>query len=126
MHIDISSEPKTESEKKLVQEQFNVNVAFYVHIKTFELDVRDQIFQRIDHVFYFLRGAHWKFDSFGIEKAGSRKNDILCYFIMRDSDVEKLQKQFVKQFEDYANVVKISCSIAKYEKKEENFFELDF
>ncbi|TLS81204.1 hypothetical protein FD722_20450, partial [Photobacterium damselae subsp. damselae] len=65
------------------------------------------------------------FDSFGIEKAGSRGTDILGYFIFRANDVVKLQKLFRDEFRDYDNAIKISCSVAKYQKTEEVFFELD-
>mgnify|MGYP000019852245 CR=1 FL=1 len=125
MSTDISSAANTEFEKKLVQDKYNVNVAFYVHIKQFDNNVRDEIKKRIEDVFYFVKGIDWKFDSFGVEKAGSRGTDILCYFILRDADVQKLQKMFAGHLKDYENIVKITCSVAKYEKTEEVYFELD-
>ena len=125
MSSEIQSVPTTEFEKKLVQDINNVNVAFYVHIKQFDNNVRDEIKQRIEDVFYFVRGVDWKFDSFGVEKAGSRGTDILCYFILRDTDVQKLQKMFADHLKDDENIVKVTCSVAKYEKTEEVYFELD-
>jgi len=115
----------TEFEKKLVQENNNINVAFYVHINEFSNNTRDELEKKIGDVFYFLKGIDWSFDSYGVEKAGSRGKDILCYFILRTADVEKLQKLFVEYLKDYENAIKITCSVAKYEKKEESFFELD-
>ncbi len=125
MSIENKSEAITEFEKKLVQEKYNTNVAFYIHIKEFDNNVREDIQKRIGDVFYFIRGIDWNFDSFGVEKAGSRGTDILCYFILRSTDVEKLQKLFTQYLKDYSNAVKITCSVAKYEKTEEEFFELD-
>lgn len=125
MSNEIKSVAQTDFEKKLIQEEYNVNVAFYVHIKEFHNDVVSEIEEKIHDVFYFLKGIDWNFDSFGVEKAGSRGNDILCYFIVRDADIEKLQKLFVNNLKDYENILKISCSVAKYKKVEENFFELN-
>lgn len=117
--------PTTPEEEKLVQSPFNTNVAFYVHLKSFNNSVREELERRITEVFFFTRGIDWKFDSFGIEKAGSRGTDVLGYFIFRAVEVEKLQKLFVEEFKDYDNAVKITCSVAKYEKVEESFFELE-
>jgi hypothetical protein len=125
MGIENKNEPTTEFEKKLVQEKYNTNVAFYVHIKTFDNDVRSQIEEKIGDVFYFLKGIDWKFDSYGVENAGSRGNDVLCYFILRTADVQKLQKLFTNYLSEYDNVIKITCSVATYEKKEETYFELE-
>lgn len=125
MSAEIKSIATTEFEKKLVQDIYNVNVAFYIHIKQFDNDVRDEILKLIEDVFYFVKDVDWKFDSFGVEKAGSRGTDILCYYIVRDADVEKLQKLFSDHLKDYENIVKVTCSVAKYDKKEEVFFELD-
>ena len=109
----------------LVQSEYNCNVAFYIHLKEFNQGVRDELEKRISEVFFFSRGVNWKFDSFGIEKAGERKTDILGYFIFRSVEVEKLKKLFLEEFKSYENALKISCSIAKYEKTQEDFFELD-
>lgn len=125
MSIEILDQASTPALEKLVQEEFNTNVAFYVHLKQFNDNVRADLKKRIKEVFFFTKGVHWKFDSFGIEKAGSRGSDILGYFIFRTTDVEKLQKLFCDEFKDYDNAIKISCSVAKYQKKEEVFFELD-
>lgn len=114
-----------EEEKKLVQDDFNVNVAFYIHLKSFNDSVRTELKTRIKEVFFFSKGVHWKFDSFGIEKPGSRGTEVLGYFIFRTSNVEKLKKLFLAEFRDYNNVSKITYSIAKYEKIEENFFEIE-
>ena len=109
----------------LVQSEYNCNVAFYIHLKEFNQGVRDELEKRISEVFFFSRGVNWKFDSFGIEKAGERKNEILGFFIFRTAEVEKLKKLFLQEFKDYPNAVKISCSVAKYQKVCEEFFELD-
>ena len=50
---------------------------------------------------------------------------VLGYFIFRAIEVEKLQKLFIEEFKDYDNAIKITCSVAKYEKVEESFFELE-
>ena len=120
----ITQEPVTKYEKKLVQEKYNVNVAFYVHLKAFNNSVRAELERRIEEVFFFAKGVDWKFDSFGIEKAGSRGKDILGYFIFRAADAQKLQEFFIQEFKDYDNALEITCSIAKYEKIEESFFTL--
>ncbi len=125
MTVENISKTSSKFEKKLVQEKYNTNVAFYVHIKEFDNSVHEEINNRIGDVFYFLKGIDWNFDSFGVEKAGSRGNDILCYFILRSADVAKLQKLFMQYLKDYENAVKITCSVAKYEKTQEEFFELD-
>ncbi|MBU3015274.1 hypothetical protein KO488_10930 [Poseidonibacter lekithochrous] len=117
---------QTTNQKKLVQDEFNVNVAFYIHLKTFDDSTRKELKQRIKEVFFFSKGVHWKFDSFGIEKPGSRGPDILGYFVFRTSNVEKLKKLFLSEFKDYENASKITCSVAKYEKISETFFELEF
>ncbi|QKJ24597.1 hypothetical protein [Poseidonibacter lekithochrous] len=125
MGIEILDQATTPALEKLVQDEFNTNVAFYVHLKQFNDNVRSDLKKRIKEVFFFTKGVHWKFDSFGIEKAGSRGTDILGYFIFRANDVVKLQKLFRDEFRDYDNAIKISCSVAKYQKTEEVFFELD-
>ena len=125
MSGEITQEPVTDSQKKLIQDEFNTNVAFYVHLKEFNDNVRADLKRRIKEVFFFSKGVHWKFDSFGIEKPGSRSSDILGYFIFRTADVEKLKKLFLAEFKDYDNAIKISCSVAKYQKTEELFFDLE-
>lgn len=121
---EITHEPITSFEKKLVQEKYNVNVAFYVHLKAYDNSVRKELKKRAEEVFFFAKGVDWKFDSFGIEKAGSRGRDILGYFIFRAADAEKLKGFFLQEFKDYDNALEITCSIAKYEKIEESFFNL--
>lgn len=110
---------------KLTQSEFNTNVAFYVHLKKWDENVRSELKNRIKEVFFFSKGIHWKFDSFGIEKAGTRQNEILGYFIFRTIDVDKLKKLFNDEFKDYDNAYKITCSVAKYEKIQEEIFVLD-
>ena len=122
---NIIENPKDDEQEKLVQSQFNINVAFYVHLKAYNNDVRDELEKRLSEVFFFSKGIDWKFDSFGIEKTGSRGTEVLGYFIFRAVELEKLQKLFVDEFKDYDNAIKISCSISKYEKIEESFFELE-
>ena len=117
--------PINEEQEKLIQSQFNINVAFYVHLKAYNNSVREELERRLSEVFFFSKGIDWKFDSFGIEKTGSRGTEVLGYFIFRCVELEKLQKLFVDEFKDYENAIKISCSIAKYEKIEESFFELE-
>lgn len=121
----LSKEALTSFEKKLVQEKYNVNVAFYVHLKEFNNQVRDELERRLEEVFFFSKGVDWKFDSFGIEKAGSRGKDVLGYFIFRTANISDLQKFFTNEFKDYDNAVKITCSVAEYEKINEEFFELE-
>ena len=122
---NIIEKPSNEAQEKLVQSQFNTNVAFYVHLKAYDNKVREDLEKRITEVFFFTRGVDWKFDSFGIEKAGSRGTEVLGYFIFRAVEIEKLQKLFIQEFKDYENAIKITCSVAKYEKVEESFFDLD-
>ena len=122
---NIIEKPSNEAQEKLVQSQFNTNVAFYVHLKAYDNKVREDLEKRITEVFFFTRGVDWKFDSFGIEKAGSRGTEVLGYFIFRTVEIDKLQKLFIEEFRNYENAVKISCSVAKYEKVEESFFDLD-
>ena len=86
---------------------------------------REELEKRLQEVFFFSRGVDWKFDSFGIEKAGSRGTEVLGYFIFRAVETEKLQKLFVEEFKDYDNAIKITCSVAKYQKVEESFFDLE-
>lgn len=116
---------KINYQEKLTQSSFNTNIAFYIHLKTFNNNVREELKKRLEEVFFFSKGINWKFDSFGIEKAGSRKSDILGYFIFRTIEVEKLKELFINEFQDYDNIKKITCSIAKYEKVEESFFEIE-
>lgn len=123
--MNIIEKPITVEQEKLVQSPYNTNVAFYVHLKSFNNSVREELEKRITEVFFFTRGVDWKFDSFGIEKAGSRGTDILGYFIFRAVEVEKLQKLFLDEFKNYDNAIKVTCSIAKYEKVEESFIEFD-
>jgi hypothetical protein len=122
---NIIENPNNEEQEKLVQSQFNINVAFYVHLKAYNNSVREELEKRLSEVFFFTRGIDWKFDSFGIEKTGSRGTDVLGYFIFRAVEIEKLQKLFIDEFKDYDNAIKITCSVSKYEKIEETFFELD-
>jgi hypothetical protein len=74
--------PTTSEQEKLIQSPYNINVAFYVHLKSFNNSVREDLEKRIAEVFFFTRGIDWKFDSFGIEKTGSRGSEILGYFIL--------------------------------------------
>ena len=122
---DLTDKPLTSLEKKLVQERYNVNVAFYVHLKAFDNSVRDELMKRLEEVFFFSKGVDWKFDSFGIEKAGSRGKNVLGYFIFRTANITDLKKLFLQEFKDYDNAEKITCSVAEYEKIKEEFFELE-
>ena len=125
MDTDIIEKPTTVEQEKLVQSPFNTNVAFYVHLKAYDNNVREELEKRLTEVFFFSKGLDWRFDSFGIEKTGSRGTEVLGYFIFRAIEVEKLQKLFIEEFKNYDNAIKITCSVAKYEKVEESFFELD-
>lgn len=122
---NLSDTALTKFEKKLVQEPYNVNVAFFVHLKEYNNTVREELERRIEEVFFFSKGVEWKFDSFGIEKAGSRGKDILGYFIFRTANITDLQKLFLNEFKDYENALKITCSVAEYQKIKEEFFELE-
>ncbi|MDD3055976.1 MAG: hypothetical protein PHE16_08855 [Aliarcobacter sp.] len=124
-NINIIEKPMTPEQEKLVQSQFNTNVAFFIHLKAYNNGVRDELEKRLSEVFFFSRGIDWKFDSFGIEKTGSRGTEVLGYFIFRAVEIEKLQKLFIEEFKDYENAKKITCSVSKYEKVEESFFELE-
>ena len=122
---NLAKEPESRYEKKLVQDKYNVNVAFYVHLKEYNNNVRDELSERIEEVFFYSKGIEWKFDSFGIEKAGSRGKNVLGYFIFRTANLTELKKLFLEYFKDYDNALKITCSIAEYEKINETFFELE-
>ncbi|WP_321313093.1 hypothetical protein [Halarcobacter sp.] len=122
---EIVETPNTKFEKKLVQEEYNVNVAFYIHLKEYHNGVRKELESRIEEVFFYSKGVDWKFDSFGIEKAGSRSKDVLGYFIFRTANITELKKLFLEYFKDYENAQKITCSVAEYQKINEKFFELD-
>lgn len=122
---DLLKKAQTKYEKKLIQDAYNVNVAFYVHLKEFNNNVRADLEKHIAEVFFYAKGVDWKFDSFGIEKAGSRGTNILSYFIFRTSNLTELKKLFIENFKDYDNALKISCSVAEYKKINETFFELD-
>ena len=124
-NINLIEKPITTEQEKLVQSEFNTNVAFYVHLKAYDNKVREELEKRLQEVFFFSKGVDWKFDSFGIEKSGSRGTEVLGYFIFRAIEVEKLQKLFIQEFKDYENAIKITCSVAKYEKVDESFFELE-
>mgnify|MGYP000126734446 CR=1 FL=1 len=63
--------------------------------------------------------------SFGIEKAGSRGSNVLAYFIFRTTNLTELKKLFLDNFKDYNNALKITCSVAEYQKINETFFEVD-
>ena len=123
--MSIIEESVVLEQEKLVQSPYNTNVAFYVHLNEYNNQVREELEKRLTEVFFFSKGVDWKFDSFGIEKTGSRGTEILGYFIFRVVEVEKLQKLFMDAFKDYDNAIKITCSIAKYEKVEESFVEFD-
>ena len=123
--MSIIEESVVFEQEKLVQSPYNTNVAFYVHLNEYNNQVREELEKRLTEVFFFSKGIDWKFDSFGIEKTGSRGTDVLGYFIFRAIEVEKLQKLFIEEFKDYDNAIKITCSVAKYEKVEESFIEFD-
>ncbi len=122
----ITNEAETKYEKKLVQDEYNVNVAFYIHLKSFNGEVKKELNKRIEEVFFFSKGVDWSFDSFGIEKTGSRGSKVLGYFVFRTTNVSDLQKLFLQEFKDYENALKITCSIAEYKKVKEEFFNLEF
>lgn len=124
-NTDLIKEPKTPHEKKLVQKKYNVNVAFYIHLKEYNNSVREELEKRIEEVFFYSKGVDWKFDSFGIEKAGSRNKNVLGYFILRTANITELKKLFLEYFKDYSNAEKITCSISEYQKINETFFELE-
>lgn len=123
-NTDLTKKAETAFEKKLVQEKYNVNVAFYIHLKEYNNTVREELEKRLEEVFFYSKGVDWKFDSFGIEKSGSRNKDVLGYFIFRTANISELKKLFLEYFEDYENAQKITCSVAEYEKISETFFEL--
>ena len=124
-NLNIIEDAKSNYETKLIQNDYNINVGFYVHLKEFNNNVRDELNKRIEEVFFFSKGINWKFDSFGIEKTGSRGTDIVGYFVFRTANLKELKKQFTEQFKDYDNAIKITCSVAEYQKISETFFELE-
>jgi len=124
-NTDLTNEPKTKFEKKLVQDAYNVNVGFYVHLKEYNNSVREELERRLQEVFFYSKEFEWKFDSFGIEKSGKRSKNVLGFFIFRTTNITELKKLFKEYFEDYDNAIKITCSIAEYKKINETFFELD-
>lgn len=124
-NTDLTKKAETKFEKKLIQDEYNVNVAFYIHLKEFNNNVRDELEKRIAEVFFFSKGLDWKFDSFGIEKTGSRGKNVLGYFIFRTANLTELKKLFIGNFKDYENAEKITCSVAEYQKINETFFELE-
>ena len=124
-NTNVIENAETEFEKKIIQNEYNINVAFYVHLKEFNNNVRDELNKRTEEVFFFSKGIDWKYDSFGIEKTGSRGTDVLGYFVFRTANLKELKKQFTEQFKDYDNAIKITCSVAEYQKVSETFFELD-
>lgn len=124
-NTDLLKEPETKFEKKLVQDEYNVNVAFYVHLKEYNNSVREELNKRLEEVFFYSKGVEWKFDSCGIEKAGSRSKNVLGYFIFRTANITELKKLFLEYFSDYENALKITCSVAEYQKINETFFELE-
>jgi len=124
-NTNIIEDAETKFGKKLVQNEYNVNVAFYIHLKEFNNNVRKELEKRIEEVFFFSKGIDWKFDSFGIEKSGSRGTDIVGYFVFRTANLKELKKEFLEHFKDYDNSFKITCSVAEYQKISETFFELE-
>ncbi len=124
-NTNLVKQPKTKFEKALIQKEYNINVAFYVHLKEYNNSVRDELNRRIAEVFFYAKGVEWKFDSFGIEKAGSRSKNVLGYFIFRTANITELKKLFLEYFKDYENALKITCSVAEYKKINETFFELE-
>ena len=124
-NTNVIENAETEFEKKIIQNEYNINVAFYVHLKEFNNNVRDELNKRLEEVFFFSKGIDWKFDSFGIEKTGSRGTDVLGYFVFRTANLKELKKQFTDQFKDYDNAIKITCSVAEYQKISETFFDLE-
>jgi hypothetical protein len=56
---------------------------------------------------------------------GWPSDEVRGFFIFRTAEVEKLKKLFTDEFKDYSNAIKISCSVAKYEKISEEFFEIE-
>lgn len=124
-NTDLKKQPETKFEKKLIQDAYNVNVAFYVHLKEYNNQVRTELENRLQEVFFYSRGVEWKFDSFGIEKPGKRNKNIVGFFIFRTANITELKKLFKEYFEDYENAIKITCSVAEYKKIDETFFQLD-
>ena len=50
---NIIENAKTELEEKIIQNEYNINVAFYVHLKEFNNSVREELHKRIEEVFFF-------------------------------------------------------------------------
>ena len=58
-NINIIENPSNEEQEKLVQSQFNINVAFYVHLKSYDNKVRDELEKRLSEVFFFTKVIDW-------------------------------------------------------------------
>lgn len=54
-NFKITDEPITQSQKKLVQQDYNTNVAFYVHLSEYNNNVREELIRRIEEVFFLLK-----------------------------------------------------------------------
>ena len=117
MDTDIIEKPTTVEQEKLVQSPFNTNVAFYVHLKAYDNNVREELEKRLTEVFFFSKGIDWRFDSFGIEKTGSRGTDVLGYFIFRAIEIEKLQKLFIQMEKLLILVNLVFCFIPSGKKR---------
>lgn len=112
--------------ESLTQSEFNCNVAFKIHLKEFNQNVRDELEKRISEVFFFTRGVDWQFDSFGIEKAGERKSNILGYFIFRATDIEKLKSYFYKSLKIIQMLQKFHVRLQLIKKLMKSFLRLKF
>ena len=52
-NTNIIENAETMFEKKLIQNEYNVNVAFYVHLKEFNNSVREELNKRLEEVCFF-------------------------------------------------------------------------
>ena len=50
--MNIVEKPATQEQEKLIQSEFNTNVAFYVHLKAFDNKVRKRVRKRLQEVFF--------------------------------------------------------------------------
>ncbi len=106
----------------LIQSEFNCNVAFYIHLKEFNQNV--EMNSKKELVKFSSSQKVWigSFDSFGIgESLEKRRTWYFRIFYLRAAEVERLKKLFMDEFKDYSNAIKISCSVAKYQKTCEEF-----
>lgn len=59
MDTDIIEKPTSSEQEKLVQSPFNTNVAFYVHLKVYDNNVREELRKKINRGFFLTLPLHY-------------------------------------------------------------------